>query len=225
MKIHCVKKTKPWFSGGPVGFVLHQPISQTIPSTAPALYSGQAIPDDESEENYPIHRPPKGWKPRAGAGIVCKADPKQNQMNQDAAARPRKIVVVDDVAVILEMFTLLLRAKFKDAVIDTFQDSNEAWQRLSVEDPDLLIVRDRMLGLTGEEIVQRLVALNVTYPIVVGGSPPTQRGVVCAASCEVLIAQKISESPSPRPQRRPLQPWCCRNKNSRGRWIPRRACA
>jgi response regulator RpfG family c-di-GMP phosphodiesterase len=77
------------------------------------------------------------------------------------------------------MFKILFRNWFKeDVTLITFLNSSEAWRELSQNDPDLLVTRDRMLGLTGEEICRRLFEQKATFPIIVtGGWPPTEKWV------------------------------------------------
>jgi DNA-binding NtrC family response regulator len=93
-------------------------------------------------------------------------------------SRPPRIVVVDDADGCLKMFKILIRDWFKDVTLLLFSNSSEAWQELLRTDPDLLLTRDRMPWLAGEEIVRRLVDKKVTYPIIVGGGwPPTEEWV------------------------------------------------
>ncbi len=95
------------------------------------------------------------------------------QLNlQRQAIRSRTVMLVDDESFILEALEFALRAKFGNITIRKFQDSEEAWRELSQSDPALLIVRDRMAGMTGREIVGRLVERKATFPIIVGGGWP-----------------------------------------------------
>ena len=96
-------------------------------------------------------------------------------------ARPLRIVHVDDENLLLEMVSKLVRAKFKDVVIDTFQNGDKAWEDLSRADPDLLITdllnnnipgRTQRLarsqfGMSGYELLPLLAQRNVDYPILV----------------------------------------------------------
>lgn len=54
---------------------------------------------------------------------------------------------------------------FKDAETVTFNSSQAALRELEQRDPDLLITGDKMPRMTGEELVRRLIAKNVDYPI------------------------------------------------------------
>jgi CheY-like chemotaxis protein len=91
---------------------------------------------------------------------------------------PAKIFHVNDEGWFLEMVGLAIRSKFKNVDIQTFQDGDLAWQVLSTADPDLLITDDKMPGLTGEELVRRLVEKKVQYPIIVtSGWPLTEKWV------------------------------------------------
>lgn len=90
---------------------------------------------------------------------------------------PLRIVHVDDEEIILEMVKTIIGAKF-NVTIQSFQDSNEAWQELSRADPCLLITDDIMPGPTGEDLVRWLVQRQVPYPIIVtSGWPPTEQWV------------------------------------------------
>jgi len=92
-------------------------------------------------------------------------------------SKPR-IVVVDDEDWLLVMIERLIHAWFNEVTVLTFQDPDAAWQELSLRNPNLLITRDRMLGLTGEEICRRLFDRKARFPIIVtGGWPPTGKWV------------------------------------------------
>lgn len=93
-------------------------------------------------------------------------------------ALPVRVVHVDDEDVILKMVEVVIRTKFNDVAIQSFYDSNAAWQELSQTDPDILITDDKMPGLTGEALVRRLVERKAQYPIIVtSGWPPTENWV------------------------------------------------
>ena len=99
-------------------------------------------------------------------------------VGENSPTRSPRIVVVDDEDGCLEMFKRLIRDRFKDVTLLLFSNSNEAWQELARTDPDLLITRDKMPNLTGEDIVRRLMDRKITYPIIVdGGWPPTEQWV------------------------------------------------
>ena len=103
-----------------------------------------------------------------------------------ALARPHKaqslrVIYVDDDYVVLRLVSLIIRGKFKDVTIDTFQNGDKAWEELSRADPDLLItdllnnnVPGRTpqsarlnYGICGYEILSLLARKNVKYPILV----------------------------------------------------------
>jgi FixJ family two-component response regulator len=91
--------------------------------------------------------------------------------------QPLRIVNVDDEEIVLDIVKAMIRAKF-DVTIQSFQDSNEAWQELLRADPVLLITDNIMPGPTGEDLVRWLVQRQVQYPIVVtSGWPPTEQWV------------------------------------------------
>jgi hypothetical protein len=132
--------------------------------------------NNDNRRNY---FPPK----RKTYSAVEKATPGANRLLSGVVtdmlvlAKPSspRVVLVDDENCILDIIELVIRHKFKNVTVQKFLDSHEAWQELQREDPDLLITRDKMPGLTGEEIVQDLVHRRVSYPIIVGGGwPPTE---------------------------------------------------
>lgn len=93
-------------------------------------------------------------------------------------AQPFKIIVVNDEPGPLEMFETLIRRWFKDSDLLLFLSGPEAWQELSRADPDILITDDRMPGLGGEEICNRLLARKAAYPIIVNSAwEPTAQWV------------------------------------------------
>jgi hypothetical protein len=97
---------------------------------------------------------------------------------QPQQPRPLRIVVVDDEDGLLKMVELLIHDWFNEVTVLTFQNPDAAWRELSLGDPDLLITRDRMPALTGQEICQRLMGRKAAYPIIVtGGWPPTEQWV------------------------------------------------
>src|ERR1039457_4409993 len=53
--------------------------------------------------------------------------------------RSFRIVHIDDEDWLLEMVGMAIRAKFKNVVIDEFQNGDKAWEELLRADPDLLI--------------------------------------------------------------------------------------
>jgi len=85
---------------------------------------------------------------------------------------------VDDEDVLLKLIWQAIRTKFKNVIIQAFQDGDQAWQQLLRADPDILITDDKMPGLTGEDLIRRLAETGVPYPIIVtSGWPPTERWV------------------------------------------------
>jgi response regulator RpfG family c-di-GMP phosphodiesterase len=150
-----------------------------------------------------------------------------------------RIVLVDDTDWILDVIEMVIRHKFKNVTVQKFLDSNEAWQELQWKEPDLLITRDKMPGLTGEEIVQGLVHRRVSYPIIVGGGwPPTEDWVreytvwnpnityLCYPFTPAQLYEKLSAAgfcPAPKPARMcrkisirvPTPLRICRHRNPR----------
>src|ERR1017187_6181866 len=90
--------------------------------------------------------------------------------------RSFRIVHIDDEDWLLEMVGMAIRAKFKNVVIDTFQNGNKAWEELLRADPDLLITdllnnnvpgRTGSFGMNGYELLPLLAKKDVNYPILV----------------------------------------------------------
>jgi len=97
---------------------------------------------------------------------------------KSARPQPPVIIMVDDESGVLRAFEIVIRRWFKNVTLLLFENPVEAWQELLRTTPDLLIMRDRMPGLTGQEIAQRLMDRKVTFPIIIGGGwPPTEEWV------------------------------------------------
>lgn len=73
--------------------------------------------------------------------------------------------MVDDDDDLLKLVEAMIQDWFKDAETVTFNSSQAALRELEQRDPDLLITGDKMPRMTGEELVRRLIAKNVDYPI------------------------------------------------------------
>lgn len=118
---------------------------------------------------------------RKCAGAICDIDPAMLPLELGFGppeTRPVKIVAVDDEPFVLDILKRLFQHAPKDVVLKTFTKSDEAWQALMQEDPDLLITDDQMPCLKGEAICRRLLERKVTYPILVISSwPPTDEWV------------------------------------------------
>ena len=83
-------------------------------------------------------------------------------MNPD----PLRIVLVDDEEFFVLILAQMLRSRY-DATIQPFTSSQAAWEELERTAPGMLIVGGVMPELCGEDIVRRLMARNVSYPILV----------------------------------------------------------
>ena len=93
-------------------------------------------------------------------------------------SRPLRIVQVNDEPFVLEMFDLVIRGWFKDANVLSFSNGAAALEELSQTDPDLLITDDKMPVMDGNELCERLLDRNVTYPIIVNSAwGPTEQWV------------------------------------------------
>lgn len=98
--------------------------------------------------------------------------------------RPPKIFVVNDESGPIESAKLILRKWFdKDAIVLTFEDSQEAWQELLRTNPDLLITDDIMPALGGMEIVRRLVERKAAYPVILTTSFERDELIMCVREC------------------------------------------
>ena len=65
-----------------------------------------------------------------------------------------RILIAEDEPVVLEVFSRLLTQE--GAQVTMAQDGEEAWQRLTREDFDLVIADLRMPNLSGQELYQRV---------------------------------------------------------------------
>jgi CheY-like chemotaxis protein len=81
--------------------------------------------------------------------------------------RPIRLIHVDDEEWTLGLVKNLITTHFKNVSIQSFQNSNDAWNELSRTAPDILITDDKMQDLSGEDIVSQLMTRNVSYPIIV----------------------------------------------------------
>ena len=81
--------------------------------------------------------------------------------------RPLRIVMVNDEEGVLRSFEVVIRQWFKDVTMLFFDNGAAALEELVQTDPDLLITDDRMAVMGGDELCQRLLANQVTYPIIV----------------------------------------------------------
>jgi CheY-like chemotaxis protein len=84
--------------------------------------------------------------------------------------RALRVVIVNDELGPLKSFEIIIRERFKNATILLFDDPVEAWQELSKSNPDLLITDDRMHKIGGDELCERLLARQVTYPIILNSA-------------------------------------------------------
>ena len=80
---------------------------------------------------------------------------------------PRRIVMVDDESYVLEMTGLVVRHRYQNATLRTFEDGEQAWQELLRADPDLLTTDWNRSKPDGRELLRRLADRKVSYPIIV----------------------------------------------------------
>ena len=102
--------------------------------------------------------PPRAASPASALHLRRKQEP----LNPD----PLRIVLVDDEEFFVLILAQMLRSRY-DATIQPFTSSQAAWEELERTSPDMLIVGGVMPELCGEDIVRRLMARNVSYPILV----------------------------------------------------------
>ena len=84
-----------------------------------------------------------------------------------ARTRPLRIVIINPEVGPLQSCEVLFRWLYKDAELVLFQDSVEAWEELSQNDPDLLITGTWFPREKGKEIVERLMCRKANYPIII----------------------------------------------------------
>ncbi len=82
------------------------------------------------------------------------------------AGTPR-IVLLDDVLEARNCHKAFLGFWFKQADLFEFEEGHAAWAELSRADPDLLITDSTHPGLRCEEMLQRFVANQAKFPIIV----------------------------------------------------------
>jgi DNA-binding NarL/FixJ family response regulator len=116
----------------------------------------------------------KGLNCRDGEGSRLAAQPRK--------AAPARIVLVDDEDCYTEVVEMAIHQRFKNVIVHTFHNRDEAWQALLRSDPDLLItdmnndnvpaqLRRPYMGMSGWKMLPLLAERKVKYPIlVVSGS-------------------------------------------------------
>lgn len=83
---------------------------------------------------------------------------------QARKTRPPRIVIVDDADGTRGIYKLLLKNWFKEAILQEFENGDDAWKELSQIDPDLLITR---MPTSGRFLLPLLAERMVKYPILV----------------------------------------------------------
>src|SRR5208282_5524858 len=86
---------------------------------------------------------------------------------QARKTRPQKIVIVDDADGTRSIYKLLLKNWFKGAMLQEFENGDDAWKELSQTDPELLITR---IPVSGRFLLPLLAERMVKYPIFVTSS-------------------------------------------------------
>jgi CheY-like chemotaxis protein len=108
------------------------------------------------------------------------------------AKTERRVVIVDDEEVVLDMMATLVRDWFREVTVLTFQNRDEAWQELLRRDPDLFITdmrsdnvpgRSGDYGMSGFELLKLLAERLVKYPVLVAS------GSFSMSGCDGLAKQ------------------------------------
>lgn len=98
------------------------------------------------------------------------------------ALRPR-VVLLDDEPIVLEFISQVVRRCWRHATIVAWKDSHAAWAELQQRPPDLFITDLAHGGIDGYDLLERLGALEVRYPIaVVSGHLPMLEAEARAAA-------------------------------------------
>ncbi|MDD5138840.1 MAG: response regulator [Verrucomicrobiales bacterium] len=79
---------------------------------------------------------------------------------------PRIVLAFSNHILLQSNISLVIKSKFKDSIVLTFDDSKKAWHNLSQTDPSLLVADYDMLRLGGEEMLRHLLDRKSTYPII-----------------------------------------------------------
>lgn len=85
----------------------------------------------------------------------------------DHKPRPLRVVMVDDDPDLLEVYMEVLRETFGQAEFVPFVRPLKALEELEQRDPDLLITGIKMPQMDGFQLIERLFARRVQYPILV----------------------------------------------------------
>ncbi len=83
-----------------------------------------------------------------------------------SAGRPRVVILEDDQA-LAQLYETLIMKHYAQAAIRKHHNGDPAWVDLSRSDPDIFITDLDHLGLDIWEILKRLAAKPVTYPILI----------------------------------------------------------
>lgn len=83
------------------------------------------------------------------------------------APRVRRIVILDDVREVMEMYLHVLNEAYSGLEILKFAQGDSAWEELSRADPDLLITDITHPGMPFDEMLTDLAKREVKYPILV----------------------------------------------------------
>ena len=108
------------------------------------------------------------------------------------AKAERRIVIVDDEEIILDLMETFVRDWSKEATILRYQNRDEAWRGILRRDPDLLITdmrngnvpgRSGAYGMSGFELLKLLADRLVKYPVLAAS------GSFEKSECEALAKQ------------------------------------
>jgi len=93
---------------------------------------------------------------------------------QPLAARPLRIVMLDDDSMLLSVFEAAVRIWFKDAIVLTFGDAEEAMKELERENPDIFTTDWVHPKIGGSELLRLLAARKATFPVLVMSGNATE---------------------------------------------------
>jgi CheY-like chemotaxis protein len=106
------------------------------------------------------------WWPEADTGVT-EAYHAPGEGSPLRSARGPRIVMLDDEPYVLDALKMMIQLRFKEAVVKTFTDPDLALDELLREDPDLFTTDWMHPKPSCVEVLERLRARKVSYPIFV----------------------------------------------------------
>lgn len=118
-----------------------------------------------------------------GRRLRVEAETKVAELRHKRAALRPRVVLLDDESIVLEFISQAVWRCWKHATIVACTDSHAAWAELQQRPPDLFITDLVHGGIDGCDLLERLGALEVKYPIaVVSGNLPMREAEARAAA-------------------------------------------